>query len=134
MTLSSPVARPFVAEARPLLGRAILLAEDEFFLAMDLQEALQGAGATVIGPVASVGQALRLLEAERRIDAAVLDVNLGGEMVFPVADRLLERGVTVLLATGYNEDDLPTRFARVPRCEKPIDVAALMRILAPARG
>lgn len=110
-----------------LAGRCILVVEDEYFLAIDLERELVEAGAIVVGPVASVEDALALIEREPRLDAAVLDLNLGGEMVFPVADALTMRFVPFLFATGYNARDIPLRYARVTRCEKPIPLGAVAR-------
>jgi DNA-binding NtrC family response regulator len=104
-------------------GRHVLVVEDDYLLASDLEEALRRVGAMVVGPAASVTQALRLIEQDRRISAALLDVNLGGEMAFPVIDRLRAGGIPVLLTTGYGEADLPGAYQGLPRCEKPYDPA-----------
>ena len=113
----------------PLAGRRVLVAEDEWFVALEVEERLQAAGATVLGPVPSLAEALALLDAKPPPDVALLDVNLGGEMAFPVADRLLAEGVPVVLATGYNERDVPARPRRLPRLEKPVDAAQVVRAL-----
>ena len=91
-------------------------------LADDLTTELVDAQAIVIGPVATVGAALELLAAEQRLDGAILDANFCGEMVFPVADQLLDRNVPFLFSTGYDGSVIPPRFAHVVRCEKPIDI------------
>ena len=101
-----------------LTGRSILVAEDEYFLATDLNRELRRAGATVGGPVASVERAMALIESAPRIDGAILDINLGGEMAFPVADALRARGVPFVFATGYDQATIPPRFFDVVRCEK----------------
>lgn len=75
-----------------LKGLRILVAEDEYLLADDVRGALANAGAEVVGPVPSVEQAAQLVEREQ-IDAALLDVNLRGEMVFAIAEMLSERRV-----------------------------------------
>jgi CheY-like chemotaxis protein len=119
-----------------LRGRRILIVEDEYLLANDLHDALDAAGVVVLGPVPSVTAALALIAAEPRIDAAVLDVNLRGEMVFAVADALRARGVPFTFATGYDHWALPDRFADTPRVEKPLKArqigAALGPLLQPA--
>lgn len=117
-----------------LEGRRILVAEDEFFLAMDLEDMLRDAGAVVVGPVATVAQALLVLDEGHHIDLALLDVNLGGEMVFPVADRLRAADIPLIFATGYGQGDLPARFTEVPRCEKPVElsrIAQALRLIQP---
>lgn len=112
-------------------GMRILVVEDEYLLADDLRDALSDAGAQVLGPVPSVEDAQALIAAEPRIDGAVLDINLRGKMVFPVADRLRERGVPFAFATGYDAWALPERFAGAPRVEKPVKGAKVMALLVP---
>lgn len=84
-----------------VLGRSVLLVEDELLVAMDMQQTLTAAGVRVLGPAASVSSALAIINAERP-DAAVLDLNLRGELVTPVARRLREMGVPFVLSTAYN--------------------------------
>lgn len=116
-----------------IAGCRILLVEDEYLLADELGRELEDAGASVLGPAGTVGDAMALIRSEPELDGAILDVNLGGEMVFDVADLLLHRSVPVMFTTGYDHSALPQRFADVVRCEKPVDLrkvmAALGRIL-----
>jgi CheY-like chemotaxis protein len=114
-----------------LEGRRVLVVEDEYLLADDLTHALEQAGAAVLGPVPGIEEALALIAAETQIDAAVLDVNLRGEMVFPVADALVARGIPFAFATGYDEWALPDRFAAIPRLEKPFKPEKLALKLLP---
>lgn len=116
---------------RSLHGRRILLVEDEYLLAEDLAHSLESAGAKVLGPAPSVDVAMELIASEPKIDLAVLDINLQGEMVFPVADALLQRGVPFAFATGYDEWSLPPRFASVARIEKPFPAQKLPTRLIP---
>ncbi|MXO84430.1 response regulator [Altererythrobacter aurantiacus] len=111
-------------------GLAILIAEDEYYVATELARELARAGATVIGPAPSVDKALDLNGSHARIDAALLDVNLGGEIVFSVADLLRERHVPFLFATGYDRSMIPPRFDDVVRCEKPVGADKLGAALA----
>jgi CheY-like chemotaxis protein len=116
----------------------ILVVEDEYLIADDLRKALTEAGAVIIGPVPAVDEALELVRSEGRIDAAVLDVNLRGEMIFPVADALAAQGVPFVFTTGYDRGALPGRFAESPRIEKPLKaeklVATLLKLLNPPGG
>lgn len=114
-----------------LQGRRILIVEDEYLLADDLREALTNEGAEVLGPVASVEEATRLLQDASRIDAAVLDINLRGEPVFPFADALRARGVPFAFTTGYDSSALPPRYVDTPRVEKPFKGHRLAAILRP---
>jgi ActR/RegA family two-component response regulator len=102
-----------------LARKRVLVVEDDYLVAMDLVRALERAGAQVIGPAPGVDSALSAL-ADTVPDAAILDINLGGEMAFPVADALLERGVPFVFATGYDAQVIPPRFTHVKRCEKPM--------------
>ena len=112
-----------------LIGRRILVVEDDFVLADDLHDELKAQGVEVLGPVATVTAALRLLRDGALPDQAILDVNLGGEMVFPVADALRGRGVPFVFITEYDHVDLPQAYAGVTCCEKPTDMPSLLRTL-----
>lgn len=111
----------------------ILIVEDEYYLAEDLAEALRGEGADVVGPVGTLAEAETVVGSER-IDCAILDMNLRGDMAFPVADRLREAGVPFVIATGYNSASLPERFSGIPRVEKPFDPAEVTAVLPSVLG
>lgn len=97
----------------------VLVAEDEVLVAMSLERALVDAGLEVVGPAASLARARELVKTQP-VGAAVLDTNLQGEMVFPLAEELVARGVPVLLVTGYGNDDiLPPSLRAIPRLQKP---------------
>jgi DNA-binding NtrC family response regulator len=107
---------------RTISGCRVLVVEDEYMLADELTTELGDAGATVLGPVGTLEDATALLRVEEHVDGAILDVNLRGEMVFPVADVLLERGVSFVFTTGYDASAIPSRFEHIVRCEKPINM------------
>lgn len=107
---------------RTLKDCRVLVVEDEYMLADDLSTELVFAGAIVLGPVGTLPNAMASLDTRELVDGAILDVNLGGEMVYPFADRLLERDVPFVFTTGYDEAATPPRFAHVVRCEKPISM------------
>ena len=113
-----------------LSGKRILVVEDDYFIAKGLVRDLERLGAAVIGPVPTIAQALAAIAAEA-LDAAVLDVNLRGEMAYPVADKLLAQGLPFVLATGYSSSALPSRYAGVPHCDKPVEVGGLAAALFP---
>lgn len=100
----------------------VLVVEDEYMLADELENELLHAGAIVLGPVGTLEDALSIVAAEANMDGAILDANLRGEMVFPVADLLLERGVPFVFITGYDNSVFPARFERIVRCEKPVNM------------
>lgn len=113
----------------PLSGCRILVVEDEYLLADELRRALEGAGATVIGPIGHLPTAMARARAEHAIDAAVLDLNLGGAEVFPLAELLAERGVPMIFSTGYDAVSVPPRFAHVTACLKPVSLPAVIAAL-----
>ena len=105
----------------------VLLVEDEMCLAMMLQDLLEDAGYRVI-KAARVPAALSMAEGED-IDAAILDVNVAGRDVFPVADELRRRGVPFMFASGYGDRGVPGEFREYPMLQKPYDPAALGTML-----
>lgn len=107
-----------------LTGRRVLVVEDDMMIALLIEEVLQSLGCTVIGPVGKLHAALRLAT-EEAIDAAVLDVTIRGGEVFPVAERLMARGIPFALASGYGDWALPEMFRNKPRLTKPFSVQQL---------
>lgn len=99
----------------------ILVVEDEYLLAMALRAVLVEAGAEVLGPVSTVAQAQHIISNGRGVDVAVLDVNLGKEMVYPVADTLMALGIPCVLTTGFDGVSLDERYRHMERFEKPYD-------------
>lgn len=110
-------------------GRRLLVVEDDYFWADELSGGLRRAGAAVLGPVGTVEAALSLLGDGPEPEAAVIDLNLRGERADPVVDRLLGRGVPVLLVTGYDGAALSEAYAALPRVEKPVVVASVLAAL-----
>jgi len=113
-----------------LSGARILIVEDEFYLADDLACALKEAGAEVLGPAATLGEAQAYVDGNG-FDCAILDMNLRGDLAFPVADRLAAAGIPFLIVTGYSVASLPERFAEVRRIEKPSDTRKVIEALPP---
>ena len=114
----------------------VLLVEDEALIALDTADALEEAGYDVIGPADRVPSALALLETETP-DIAVLDVNLAGILVWPVAEQLLARGIPFLLLSGFgNSIEAPASLRGVPRLAKPFmprQLLAALRDMLPGR-
>ena len=108
-----------------LAGKRILILEDEYFIASDLERALEKAGAVVVGPVGDLAKGLALAEAEA-IDAAVLDVNLGGNVSYAVAEKLADRAVPYMFLTGYDAWSLPDAYRSTPRVAKPFPMRAVL--------
>ncbi len=117
-----------MAEAS-LRGCHILVVEDEYMLADELQTELEDIGATVIGPAGNIDSALDLIRSAPHLDGAILDLNLGGAPAFSLADALMTRGVPLVFATGYDFSSVPERFSHVTRCEKPINIRRITAAL-----
>ncbi len=111
-----------------LHGMRVLIVEDDYYLAADLAEVLRARGADVIGPVGTLAEAIAAVEGHW-IDHAVLDINLQGEMSFPIADRLEAAGIPYLITTGYSAQSLPKRFRTKKRLEKPYPTEAVVRMI-----
>jgi CheY-like chemotaxis protein len=115
--------------AKPLLGLKILVVEDELLVAMQLGGMIRDLGGEVVGPAGSVAAAEELLT-KSQIDGAVVDLRLGHETGTPLAERLIARGLPLILTTGYSEDLLPEALKQTPRLSKPYtkaDFAELAR-------
>ncbi|HEY6578959.1 MAG TPA: response regulator [Rhizomicrobium sp.] len=102
----------------------VLLVEDEPLVAMMLSGLLDQLDCTTLGPCATPFEALSVVK-EHAVDAALLDVNLGGDTVYPVADALARVGVPFTFLTGYGEESIDRRFADIPRLEKPVGFESL---------
>ncbi len=114
----------------------VLIVEDEFMIAMEIESVVLDAGFDVLGPAADVESALALIDANSP-DIGLLDVNLGhGTTSTPVAERLTEVGVPFILCTGYQTADLVQSYGEgIPMLQKPVDTVKLvefLRTLAPA--
>ena len=109
-----------------LRGLTLLVAEDEYLLADELCTELADRRAVIVGPAATVDQGLALLASGIAPDAAIFDVNLRGEPIFPLADLAAARGIPYVFTTGYDASAIPARFDRIPRCEKPVSVARVI--------
>jgi len=117
-----------------LSGRKVLVVEDEMIVAWLLEDMLVDLGCTIVGPATSVNQALAMIDAEA-FDAAVLDVNLDGQMSYPVADALTARGMPFVFSTGYDKDTLRDGYRTFPVLQKPFHRSelgdALAKLLTP---
>jgi CheY-like chemotaxis protein len=114
-----------------LSGLRLLVVEDESHVAMLIEDMLADMGCEVVASAARVSEALRLIEATD-IDAAVLDVNVAGEKVFPVAEKLRDRKIPFLFATGYGADGVREDFRTHPVVPKPFPQSQLRKALTKA--
>lgn len=115
-----------------LSGIRVLVVEDEALVAMDLEMILEDLGCVVIGPVMRLDRAEELVKANVEADAAILDVNVSGHQVFPLAALLAERGVPIVFATGYDRSGMPDEWNERPTLQKPYTVEDIARQLLQA--
>jgi len=121
-------------------GKRVLVVDDEFLVAMGLEDNLRSLGYVVVGPVGTLAGAMAAA-AHEHVDAAILDVNLAGEAVYPAAAILAERGIPFIFCSGYTGSGrMPPEFAGTPRVAKPytsrVIADALAELLAggPVKG
>jgi CheY-like chemotaxis protein len=119
---------PHAAETPMIAGRRVLVVEDEPLVALMMTELIRSLGAEVVGPFGSIGEASSARTGD--IDVAVLDINVGGELVYPLAERLAARATPLLFLTGYDSKSVDPRFKGSNILTKPVDPSELARCLA----
>ena len=115
-----------------LTGRRVLVVEDESLVAMLLETILEDMGCETVGPVSNVADAVSLVEGGELLHGALLDVNVAGVEVFPVAASLEARGLPFVFSTGYGEGGLPDEWKGRITLQKPFTEAAVEDALARA--
>lgn len=125
---------PEDAAGRPaaLAGLRVLVAEDRRLIAAQVAMTLRQAGCRVVGPVATVAAGLAFARGAEPLAAAVLDIDLEGELAYPVAAALRDRGVPILFLTGFGALVIPAAWRDTPRLEKPFDAVSLVAALGAA--
>jgi CheY-like chemotaxis protein len=123
----------FVERVLPVMnslsGLRILVVEDELLIALALEDILLSFDCQVIGPVSQVDEALAIARSER-FDGALLDVNVRGRLVYPVAEELMARNVPIVFCSGYSDTSImPPRFRVLPQIAKPYDETVLRRAM-----
>lgn len=116
-----------------LQGLRVLIVEDEHIVALALADDLEDQGAIIVGPASSVEGALGLI-GQHPIEAAVLDIQLQSQMVFPVAEALTGLDVPFLFTSGFDASAVPAAFAHVPQCDKPTSSRTVVDMLARLAG
>ena len=115
-------------DAYNLSGIRVFVVEDEFLLSMQIEHELLSRGCSMIGPFSKLADAIAALP-RHEFDLALLDVNLNGEIVYPLADELLRRRMTFVLVSGYGASNVPERFRAAPRVPKPYDPKTLFEAI-----
>jgi two-component sensor histidine kinase/CheY-like chemotaxis protein len=124
-------SRPVLLPHKPENRRQILLVEDEPLVGMVMRSTLEEAGFVVIGPIMNLDEAIEVADTQQ-FDTAILDVNIGGELVYPLAELLSIRKIPFVFMTGYDDAAIEPAFRDVLTLQKPLDEVALMHILGSA--
>jgi CheY-like chemotaxis protein len=126
-----------LTESAELQGLRVLVVEDEFLVAMDIEAMLRELACEVVGPIGNLASALQAAR-EETLDLALLDANLGGEPVTAVVEALVARAVPIVFCTGYQVENLYSRYPATSTLMKPFQPAdlraALERALASGGG
>jgi len=117
-----------MSDTTQLAGLRVLVVEDEMMVSMLIEDMLGDLGCTVVGPASRLDEAMQLARSAD-LDCAVLDVNLGGQPIFPLADLLRERGRPFAFATGYGDAGLRDVDKGTPVLQKPFREGDLARVL-----
>ena len=123
--MAPAVEASVVEPAKPALGRRVLIVEDETLIAMELCNDLASLGWEILGPAATIEEARRLIAGKSSPDVAVLDVNLGGALVYPLAEQLRGQGVPLVFCTGYEQLDDHAGYEDCPIVRKPVNANVL---------
>ncbi|MBC6716051.1 response regulator [Aurantimonas sp. DM33-3] len=111
--------------ARYVAGLKVFVVEDESLVAMQLEDMLFDLGCEVVGLAMRLKRAHDMLDSGMTIDVAILDVNIGGEKIYPVATRLREAGIPIVFATGYGREGLETEWQVCPVLQKPYSASQI---------
>lgn len=115
-----------------LEGKRVLVVEDDALVGMLIESILEDLGCVILGPATTLDEARALIDDGEPIDAALLDVNVAGEQVFPVAEALAARGTPIVFSTGYGEGGLTEAWRGRPTLQKPFTEADVKAALAAA--
>lgn len=109
-------------------GASVLIVEDEAIVAMLLEDMLEELGHQTVASIARIGKAFETLES-LEFDVAILDVNVNGELVFPLAQSISEKGKPIVFSSGYGRGGLPRQFDNCAMLAKPFSIQDLKRAL-----
>ena len=109
-------------------GRSVFLVEDEVMIRMMVADMLEELGYSVVAEAGEIGEALKLAQSAE-FDLAILDVNVNGKVISPVADVLAARNRPFIFATGYGSSGLPAEYRSRPALQKPFQIETLARMI-----
>jgi two-component SAPR family response regulator len=127
--VASQLNPPVDAAKEALAGKRVLLVEDSGFLCFALEQTLREAGCEIVGPCCRLADAMDAAS-HHELDCALLDINLRGELVSPLADQLRERGIPFVLTSAYSEHELPPGLIGEPQIRKPFTDREVLESLA----
>ena len=120
-------------ETGGLTGLKVFLVEDESLVAMQLEDMMEDLGCDCVGLAMKLSRALEMLDSIDAIDVAILDVNLGGDKVYPVAEQLQRRKVPIVFATGYGRAGVDEAWHGCQVVQKPYTTAEIANAVTKAR-
>jgi CheY-like chemotaxis protein len=118
-----------MAETEDFQGLRVIVVEDDSLICLLFEDMLLDLGCQVVGTACDINRATELAQAELNVDVAILDVNLGGQQVYPVADILSRRGIPFVFATGMGAGGLPPSWQGHCSVSKPMSIAGLAEAL-----
>jgi DNA-binding response OmpR family regulator len=111
-------------------GRRVLVVEDDFLISLTTTDLLESTGCVIVGPAARMSAALELARSES-LDAAILDIDIAGEAVWPIAEELKRRHVPFLFLSAFSElNAIPALFSAAPHLEKPLEQDRILLALS----
>jgi len=121
-----------MSETEDFQGLRVIVVEDDSLICLLFEDMLLDLGCKVVGTACDIKRATELAQAEQNFDVAILDVNLGGQQVYPVADILSRRGIPFVFATGMGAGGLPPSWQGHSSVSKPMSMASLAEALGSA--
>ncbi|CAM3288780.1 response regulator [Paracoccus nototheniae] len=115
-----------------LAGRRILVVEDEILLSLDICAQIEYCGGVVVGPAPTLAKGRALLHAGPKPDGGILNIRIGCQLVYPLADELIAANVPIIFASSENKASIPNEYENIPLVAKPIDMVMIARYLFPA--
>ena len=114
-----------------LAGRRILVVEDEILLSLDICAQIECCGGVVVGPAATLADGHALLQTGPKPDGGILNIRIGRQLVYPLADDLIAADVPIIFASSESKASIPYEYENIPLVAKPINMVVIARYLFP---